>query len=219
MTLKEWILRPLIKEDLIIHAAPDAIDAKALGRREVDVAEPLGICRKLFPFIDMLLDAPSFLNSKGLMLRIHPFSNRQRRYIIRDFKKKGIENKHYKITKSKMANYSDAQTFIHKMQEHKFIISPEGSWKDCFRHYESFYCKSIPIIQRSEFIKNKLQGLPIIWTEDYSEITERYLNEKYNKMLDQEYDFKFILPYAHNKREQTLIERRSFHWRRKRIKI
>ena len=83
--------------------------------------------------------------------------------------------------------------YYNKLGEYKFVVSPEGNGVDCYRHYETWLSKGIPIIQYSSFIANKYKGLPILWTRDYSEINDDYLNKKYNEFLNKSFDFRRVL--------------------------
>jgi len=83
--------------------------------------------------------------------------------------------------------------YFKNIGKYKFTISPEGNGIDCYRHYEAWISKGIPIIERNTFIANKYQNLPILWTTDYSEINDDYLNRAYNYFLEQEYDFRRLL--------------------------
>jgi hypothetical protein len=92
-------------------------------------------------------------------------------------------------------------TYMHSTLRHKFSISPDGNGLDCHRHYESIMGKSIPIIQYpdEEYCKKrwgevskidtKYNKLPVLWTHDYSELTEDYLNDTYAQMLETDYNF------------------------------
>lgn len=79
--------------------------------------------------------------------------------------------------------------YFETLPNYKFVISPEGNGVDCHRHYEALLAGCIPIIEENTKIKKKYKGCPILFTKDYSEITEKYLSEQYDKMIDTEYDF------------------------------
>ena len=82
----------------------------------------------------------------------------------------------------------------------KYIISPEGNGIDCHRHYEALLAGCIPIMEKNPLAENKYANLPILWTIDYSEINNEYLESKYIEMLDLEYDFSslFLNNYDYN---------------------
>jgi hypothetical protein len=48
--------------------------------------------------------------------------------------------------------------------------------------------------------------LPILWTDDYSEINDEYLEGKYNEFLDKDFDFRRILLSKYTHEIQTQIK-------------
>ena len=82
-----------------------------------------------------------------------------------------------------------SNTYFDILPQYKFVISPEGNGIDCHRHYEALIAGCIPIIEDNPNIKNKYKGCPVLYTTDYSEITETYLIQQYEQMIDQTYDF------------------------------
>lgn len=106
-----------------------------------------------------------------------------RKGIIQTLEKNGIKNK---LT----------DTYFDDLPKYKFVISPEGNGIDCHRHYEALIAGCIPIVEYNDHIQEKYKGCPILYTKDYTEITEAYLLQRYNEMLDTEYDFsKLMLDY------------------------
>ena len=101
------------------------------------------------------------------------------------------------------------------LPSYKFVVSPEGNGIDCHRHYEALMAGCIPILERNPLTEQKYKGCPVLWTTDYSEITEDYLLKKYDEMIDQEYDFSalFISSYPPHIRGQ--IKANSNFWMKK----
>ncbi len=85
------------------------------------------------------------------------------------------------------------QDYYNELGKYKFVASPEGNGIDCYRHYETWMSKGIPIIERNAFIQKKYQGLPILWTTDYSEINDSYLERCYSQFIESEFDFRQLL--------------------------
>lgn len=86
--------------------------------------------------------------------------------------------------------------YYRKLSNYKFTISPEGNGIDCHRHYEAIICGCIPIIEDNIYMKKKYSGLPVLFTKDYSEINEEYLNKVYDKMIKTKYNFsKMFISY------------------------
>ena len=98
-------------------------------------------------------------------------------------------DKTYTMTPMKKDDY------FNEIGKYKFNISPPGCGKDCYRHYETWASKGIPIIKYDKFIADKYRWLPILWTNDYSEINDQYLEEQYDKIVNSsnKYDFRRVL--------------------------
>ena len=62
----------------------------------------------------------------------------------------------------------------------KFVISPPGNGPDCHRIWECFYLKTIPIVLKSSAF-NKFLDLPILFINNWEEVTIHWLREQVNK--------------------------------------
>ena len=98
------------------------------------------------------------------------------------------------------------------MGNSKFVISPEGNGIDCHRHYETWITGGIPIIEYNEKIIEKYKDLPILFTNDYSEINEEYLNEKYKEFENKYFNYEKLLLQNYKGRDRELITHRSNYW-------
>ena len=117
-----------------------------------------------------------------------------RRVILENLKKNGIQN-------------GIINDYFQKLPEYKFVISPEGNGVDCHRHYEALMAGCIPVIERNPLIKQKYKECPILFTSDYSEITEEYLEARYAEMIDKEYDFsRLFIDYYTPEQNKTIRE-------------
>ena len=128
-------------------------------------------------------------------------------YIIN--RKKIMKN----LTKNGITNLKlNAENYFNSLKDYKFIISPEGNGIDCHRHYEALLSGCIPICEYNKKTEEKYKDLPILYTKDYSEITEDYLKSKYHKMLYKHYNFeKLFISYYRNK-IQSKIYKQSKYW-------
>ena len=106
----------------------------------------------------------------------------------------------------------ESSTYFRELPNYKFVISPEGNGIDCHRHYEALMAGCIPIVEDRDMVREKYKGCPILYTKDYSEITEAYLNEKYNEMIHTVYDFSRILLSTYSKMEQHQIKDNGNYW-------
>ena len=109
-------------------------------------------------------------------------SGKNRQSILRTLEKNGIKN-----------TVLDSNDYLRSLPTYKFVVSPEGNGIDCHRHYEALMAGCIPIIERNKHIVTKYGNCPILYTDDYSEITEEYLCKKYAEMLHTTWDFSRLL--------------------------
>jgi hypothetical protein len=136
-------------------------------------------------------------------------SRRRPRYfnrstILYNLNKVGIEN----------VKLSGAQYF-NDLPSYKFVISPEGNGIDCHRHYEALMAGCIPIIEDNPLVREKYRGCPILFTKDYSEINEPYLQQKYNEMIDQTFDFSRLFLSSYGLMDQVGIKNNGNYWVKK----
>ena len=102
--------------------------------------------------------------------------------------------------------------YFNTLPSYKFVISPEGNGVDCHRHYEALMAGCIPIVEENPIIREKYGNVPILWTKDYSEITETYLLENYKIMLKRQWDFSKLFLSYWSPEEQQLIKYRGNFW-------
>lgn len=76
--------------------------------------------------------------------------------------------------------------FISDVMRSKFVISPRGNGIDCCRVWESLVVGSIPIVKTSS-LDSLYQDLPILIVNDWSEVTQEFLENKYLEMSQREY--------------------------------
>ena len=105
-----------------------------------------------------------------------------------------------------------ADLYYEALPQYKFIVSPEGNGIDCHRHYEALIAGCIPIIERNPLIEEKYKGCPILYTNDYSEITPSYLDAKYDEMKMQVYDFSRLFITSYLGDVQSEIKRCGNYW-------
>lgn len=76
--------------------------------------------------------------------------------------------------------------FLNKIYSHKFIFAPRGNGIDTHRLWESLYLRSIPIVKKCIGMED-FYDLPILFVDDWENITEDFLNEKYEEIISKEY--------------------------------
>jgi hypothetical protein len=105
--------------------------------------------------------------------------------------------------------YADTNYYYSQLPKFKFVISPEGNGIDTHRTYEALVAGCIPIVEECPEMREKYGRCPILWTTDYSEISNGYLTAKYNEMIDRTYDFS---PLFHDFYEGDELAAASAYW-------
>ena len=80
------------------------------------------------------------------------------------------------------------------------------------RHYEALIACCIPIIEYDKKILKKYQGLPVLYTKDYSEITPEYLTKMYEIMIFKKYNFSKLYLSFYSKDEIEEIKDKGNYW-------
>ena len=130
------------------------------------------------------------------------------------FNRRKIE---YELHKRNIYNlpFVRKQTYWKALLDHKFIISPEGNGIDCHRHYEALMAGCIPIVEDNPLIREKYAGCPVLYTNHYLDINDRYLQKKYEEMLDQTYDFSALFLSHYTEEQQRQIKEQGNYWLKK----
>lgn len=107
---------------------------------------------------------------------------------------------------------SNTQVSFDTLPSYKFVVSPEGNGVDCHRHYEALIAGCIPIIERNPLTEEKYRNCPVLWTDNYSEITPAYLDAVYEEMKGRTYDFSRLLLSYYPPNVQAEIKRCGNYW-------
>jgi hypothetical protein len=95
------------------------------------------------------------------------------------------------INKEMVGNGGDYENYLINLKKHKFVVSPPGNGIDCHRNWEAIYLGCIPIVNNDYFIRNIYKDLPVLIIEDYSILTEDYLNSMYEKLKNKTHDLQY----------------------------
>lgn len=183
----------------------------------------VGIGPKIIDYINSGKDFYSIQfgdHSKTVLCKISTYTDMWRRpdyyktrqKIVETLSKVGIINSPGKFDVREYMLLDDIYGYYDELAKHKFIISPEGNSKDSHRHYEAVLAGSIPVMEYSEEMEGIYKGLPILWTDDYSEINENYLLDIYEKMIDKEFDFSKMFLYNYTSEQQKEIIQNANYW-------
>ena len=77
--------------------------------------------------------------------------------------------------------------FLKEIKSSKFVLCPRGNGIDTHRLWETLYMGSIPIV-KYENTHHLFKDLPILFINDWDEITEDFLNKSYDKMVNMEWN-------------------------------
>ena len=206
MTFNDWLTYEISTSDIIINSS-----VQDLSDRLTNL--PIGVQHD---FLKYHFDNHNndFLNhsQKNTSLCLESFSrntdrNRRGEHNINRYSITAILNGKNFITKQRF----EGTNYFKNIGKFKFVICPEGNGIDTHRLWETLYSKCIPIVENNDVMRKKLEGLPILWTNDYSELTEEYLNIKYDEILKTKYDFSYLLlSFYGNKNKSELIQRSKF---------
>jgi hypothetical protein len=79
----------------------------------------------------------------------------------------------------------------------KYVLCPRGGGVDTHRFYEAIYLDSIPIVKRTNTVFDKLFAIfPCLVVEEWSQITEKFLEDNYLDCLEKLKTFKNSYPNA-----------------------
>lgn len=65
--------------------------------------------------------------------------------------------------------------YLEKIGQSKFMICPIGNAVDCHRNWEVLYMRRVPVMKKNEYLEYLLKDYPVLFVNDYSEITEELL--------------------------------------------
>ena len=78
--------------------------------------------------------------------------------------------------------------YLNEMMEHKFVLCPRGNGLDTHRLWEALYSRTVPITRYEDGHRN-FTDLPILFVNDWSEVTEEFLHRKYDEFHEKSWDY------------------------------
>lgn len=167
-TLRDW-QRTHVPEELLI------VQASTVDGRDGITAPPIGMG---FPYVYQKGNALACQignHSKTVLCAIGDRTDGRRRPNSTVNRMKIIETLEHNNIKNV---WTEPSEYFTTLPDYKFVISPEGNGIDTHRHYEALMAGCIPIIEDSPLMRVKYENVPVLWTYDYSEVNEEYLQEK-----------------------------------------
>ncbi|HSX25597.1 MAG TPA: hypothetical protein VLE89_01150, partial [Chlamydiales bacterium] len=85
--------------------------------------------------------------------------------------------------------------YLNDLSSSKFILAPRGNGLDTHRLWEALYLDSFPIVKTSP-LDAVYDGLPVIVIQEWEEVTESFLNQKYDEFTHASFSLdRRYLPY------------------------
>ncbi len=81
--------------------------------------------------------------------------------------------------------------YFSEIADSYFVLSPRGNGIDCLRTWESLYLGSIPIV-KSSAMDSMFKDLPVLIVNDWNEITEDFLKDKYSELSKKKFNIEKI---------------------------
>lgn len=166
----------------IFESIPDnviricAVNAVSHGGKVI--AAPYGIQRRMTPAdnrIEILKEQMKVSVSdahKLLHVSINEDSHSERKGLRDRFK-----NYSWAVVDTGRVDYS---TFLERMRSCKFVLCPRGNAIDCHRNWEVIYMRRVPVMKRTPYLEHLFKDYPVLFVNNYSEITEKFLLENDN---------------------------------------
>jgi len=96
-------------------------------------------------------------------------------------------NKNWVTYEESVMTHKGRENFLQKVNNHKFVFATRGNGIDTHRLWESLYLRTIPIVKRCIGMED-FNDLPILFIENWEDITEDYLNEQYEIIMNKTYN-------------------------------
>ena len=105
-----------------------------------------------------------------------------------------FRNNTWAIVDENRVSYKD---FLTRLKQCKFMICPRGNAIDCHRNWEVLYMRRVPIMKRDPYLEELFKDYPVLWVDDFAEVTQTMLMENYH-LYEQAQDLilgELSLPY------------------------
>ena len=99
-----------------------------------------------------------------------------------------IREKFANLNYATVDNRVSYDIYCRQIQNHKFMICPQGNGIDCHRNWEVLYLKRVPIMKKIPYLQELYKEYPVLWVDDYSEVTKTLLTNNEN-LYDQSRNF------------------------------
>lgn len=169
-------------DEYIFDLIPDnvlcifAVNAISHGRKVIPA--PYGLQRRMTPNDSRIEEISQYMkhtppNPPGLLYINHNDNSNKERLGIKEL----FHNKSWALVHNQRVPFS---TFLYNLAQSKFMICPRGNAIDCHRNWEVLYMRRVPVMKRHPYLEVLFRDYPVLFVDDYSEITEQLLIENDN---------------------------------------
>ena len=161
-----------------------------IGSHKKTMGIPIGIQNTQWPGSDFSVLQKAIKNSKKELAYFY-FSiktNLDRKKIFN-----AILNNGFKPSSTKKLSWKQ---YIQKLSTYFFCFAPEGNGIDTHRLWECLYIGCIPIVKKNPILFQWFSDLPILWVDDFNQITIEFLKKKKEWFISQKWNIeKLSLSY------------------------
>jgi len=130
--------------------------------------------------------------SKDNIVKYNVRERRTRQELIGLMKNKSFCYVPFKDNKLSLSQEKKSRLDFYKdLNRSKFVLSPPGTCIDCYRHWEALLMGSYPVMLSST-LDSVFKDLPVLIINNYDELTEEFLEKKYQEMKNKKYNMKKV---------------------------
>lgn len=105
-----------------------------------------------------------------------------------------------------IADFKPPAQYLNEMKQYRYVVNPPGNGLDCHRTWEALMLGCVPIMKHS-LLDPMFEALPIIFINNWAEVTEEFLEQESAKMVHKKYNLEkvyvnywinFIKSFQHN---------------------
>jgi hypothetical protein len=190
-------------DDYIFDAIPENVlcisAVNAVSHGDKVIPAPYGVQRRISPQDNRIENLTEYaLFPEPSELNLLYVSHNESSHLDRVGIKSLFINKDWAIVDDQRVEYRD---FLSKLRRCKFMLCPRGNAIDCHRNWEVLYMKRVPVMKRYSYLEVLFKKYPVLFVDDYSEVTEDLLianDNLYHKAKSMNYE-ELILSNFYNK--------------------
>lgn len=83
-----------------------------------------------------------------------------------------------------VAPHLEYEEYLRAIQDHKYVLCPSGNGIESARNWETLCLGRVPVFKRHPYLEKMFEGLPAVFVDDFSEVTEELLLSTKQPTLD-----------------------------------